>query len=145
MPIQITENVYWVGVIDWNVRDFHGYTTGRGTTYNSYVVQGEKTAVIDSVKAPFADDLVTKIDRTVGCENVDYVVSNHAEPDHGGSLPCVMESCPQAKLLCTKRGVGVIGGYHEQIDDWDVEVVGTGDSIDLGGKTLSFLEVPMVH
>jgi len=144
MPVQIADNVYWVGAVDWNVRDFHGYTTGRGSTYNSYLIRGEKTALIDTVKAPFAPDLVTAIERTVGCENVDYVVSNHAEPDHSGALECVMGACPQAKLVCSRRGVDVIGGYHD-MSDWDVRVVGTGDSLDLGGRTLSFLEVPMVH
>jgi len=144
MPVQITKNVHWVGVVDWNVRDFHGYTTGRGSTYNSYLLRGEKTALIDTVKAPFTDELLGKIERAVGCANVDYVISNHAEPDHGGALPRVLQACPQAKLLCSKRGLDVIGGYHDMAG-WDVQVVATGDSLDLGGRTLSFLEVPMVH
>ncbi len=144
MPVKITENVNWVGVIDWNIRDFHGYRTDRGSTYNSYLLRGEKIALIDAVKAPFADDLLGKVDRAVGLTNVDYVVSNHAEPDHSGSLPRVLEACPQATLVCDKKGVDIIGGYYD-LDLSGAQVVGTGDTLDLGGRSLSFLEVPMVH
>jgi len=144
MSVPITDKVDWLGVVDWNVRNFHGYTTSRGTTYNSYLLRGEKVAVIDTVKAPFAGLLVDAIESTVGCARLDYVISNHAEPDHGGALDCVLDACPQAKLVCSKRGVDVIGGYHD-LSDREVQVVGTGDNLDLGGRTLSFVEVPMVH
>ncbi len=144
MPVQVTDAVDWVGVVDWSIRDFHGYTTSRGSTYNAYVLKGERVALLDTVKVGFADELLGRIERSVGCANVDYVVAHHAEPDHSGSLPQVLDACPRAKVVCDKKGVEILGAYYDTAG-WDFEVVATGDTLDLGGRSLSFVEIPMVH
>ncbi len=143
--VELVKDVYWVGVVDWDLRYFHGYSlsTHRGTTYNAYLVCGEKTALVDTVFTPFAGELLQKISDVVDPSRIDYVVSNHVEVDHSGALPAVMEQCPQAQVLCSKRGLeGLKKNYYR---DWDFRVVKTGDELSLGNKTLSFLEAPMLH
>ncbi|MGD9498256.1 MAG: FprA family A-type flavoprotein [Armatimonadota bacterium] len=144
MHIPLTDGIDWVGAIDWNVRDFHGYQTARGSTYNAYLVQGEKTALIDTVKAPFADTLLHNVEEAVGLDSVDYVVANHGEPDHSGSLPAVLAACPNATLVTNDKCAGTLAGYYDA-SAWRTELVSTGDSLDLGGRSLSFVQVPMVH
>ncbi|MCD6360388.1 MAG: FprA family A-type flavoprotein [Armatimonadetes bacterium] len=144
MAVSVTDNVSWLGVIDWNVRDFHGYRTERGSTYNSYLLRGEKTAVIDTVKAPFADELIAAVEDAAGCANVDYIVVNHAEPDHSGALPRLLQACPQASVVCDEKCAEILGAYYDT-STWEFQIVATGDTLDLGGRTLTFLEVPMVH
>lgn len=86
--VKVTENVYWVGAIDWSIRNFHGYETGRGSTYNAFLVLDEKITLIDSVKGPFVGELLARIRSVIGdVTKIDYIVSNHAEPDHSGGLP----------------------------------------------------------
>ena len=144
MPVQVTDAIDWVGVVDWSIRDFHGYTTSRGSTYNAYVLKGERVALLDTVKVGFADELLGRIERSVGCANVDYVVAHHAEPDHSGALPQVLDACPQAKVVCDKKCVEILSAYYDT-SGWDFDVVATGDTLDLGGRSLSFVEIPMVH
>jgi len=143
MHVELTEGINWVGAIDWNVRDFHGYETGRGSTYNAYLVQGEKTALIDTVKSTFTDTLLGNVDEVAGLDSVDYVVANHGEPDHSGSLPAVMDATG-ATLVTNEKAVGILEGYY-RTSGWEIEVVSTGDSLDLGGRSLSFVQTPMVH
>ena len=88
--VMLTEGVYWVGAIDWNIRNFHGYSTHLGTTYNAYLVIDEKTALIDTVKAPFCEEMVARVEQFVALKDIDYVVSNHVEMDHSGSLLHIM-------------------------------------------------------
>ena len=95
----LKDGVYWVGVVDWNIRDFHGYITSRGTTYNAYLVQDEKTALVDTVKSPFAGELVRNISEIVDLEKLDYIVVNHVEMDHSSSLPLVAKLAKNAKIL----------------------------------------------
>ena len=85
--IRITDKVHWVGAIDWNIRDFHGYSTGRGTTYNAYLVLAEKVTLVDTVKAPFREELIARISSVIDPGKIDYIVSNHSEMDHSGCLP----------------------------------------------------------
>lgn len=144
MHVTLAEGINWVGAIDWKVRDFHGYETVRGSTYNAYLVQGEKTALIDTVKAPFADTLLHNVSEVVGLDAVDYVVANHGEPDHSGALPAVMAACPNATLVTNDRCAGILESYYGP-REWPMQTVATGDSLDLGGRTLSFVQVPMVH
>lgn len=143
---EISEGVYWVGAIDWNGRDFHGFTTPGGTTYNSYLVIGEKTALIDTVKAPFAGEMLRRIGQIIDPSKLDYIVVNHMEPDHSGSL-AELKKQTNAKILITKRGLDILSGYFRDagIDKWDIETVKTGDHLDLGSKTLIFLEASMLH
>ena len=144
--VELTNGVYWVGAIDWNGRDFHGFTTPGGTTYNSYLVVGEKTALIDTVKAPFAGEMLRRISQIIDPSKLDYIVVNHMEPDHSGSL-AELKKQTNAKILITKRGVDILNGYFrdEGSEKWDFETVQTGDQLDLGSKTLIFLEAPMLH
>ncbi len=144
MTTTLFDNIDWVGHIDWNIRDFHGYRTGRGSTYNSYLIRDEKTALIDAVKAPYAQELLDNVSELTGLDRIDYVVCQHAEPDHAGGLPMVLEACPQATVVCTQKCQAVLSGYADT-SGWDFQLVGTGDTLPLGSKTLAFLETPMVH
>ncbi len=144
MHARLAEGINWVGAIDWNIRDFHGYITGRGSTYNAYLAQGqEKTALIDTVKRTFLDTLVANVSELVEPETIDYIIANHGEPDHSGSLPRMLETTG-ATLVTNEKGVSSLGGYYDT-SGWPIEVVKTGDSLDLGGRSLSFVQVPMVH
>jgi flavorubredoxin len=144
--VELSRGVYWVGAIDWNGRDFHGFTTPGGTTYNSYLVVGDKTALIDTVKAPFAGEMLRRISKIVDPSKLDYIVVNHMEPDHSGSL-AELKKLTNAKIFITKRGVDILNGYFGDAgsEKWDFEIVKTGDQLDLGGKTLMFLEASMLH
>ncbi|MBC7265073.1 MAG: flavodoxin domain-containing protein [Chloroflexi bacterium] len=146
MKVQVAENVYWVGAVDWNVRNFHGYTytTPRGTTYNAYLVLGEKIALVDTVAAPFADEMLERIREFVDPARIDYLIANHGEIDHSGAIPRVLALAPQAKLICTAKGTESLGRYFGPLDR-DFTVVKSGDRIDLGGLSLTFLEAPMLH
>ncbi len=144
--VELSSGVYWVGAIDWNGRDFHGFTTPGGTTYNSYLVVGEKTALIDTVKAPFAEEMLRRISQIIDISKLDYIVVNHMEPDHSGSLG-ELKKLTSAKIFISRRGVDILNGYFRNSgsENWDLEIVQTGDQLDLGGKTLMFLEATMLH
>jgi len=141
---RVLEDIDWVGYVDWTVRDFHGYNTPRGATYNAYLVRDEKTALIDTVKAPFAEELLKNISALTELSAVDYVVCNHAEPDHAGALPRVMTALPAATLVCNEKCLAALSG-HFDISGWKTHLVATGDSIRLGKRTLQFLDTPMLH
>ncbi|MBT7166400.1 MAG: MBL fold metallo-hydrolase [Victivallales bacterium] len=144
MTTELTKGIHWVGYVDWGVRDFHGYSTDRGATYNAYLVQDEKTALIDTVKGPYAQSLLQNVAALTDPEKIDYVVCNHGEPDHSSALPAVMAALPNATLLCSKKAVDSLGAYYDT-SDWKMQIVGTGDAVSLGSRTLAFLETPMVH
>ncbi|MGC4120847.1 MAG: FprA family A-type flavoprotein [Myxococcales bacterium] len=141
---KIKEGVYWVGGIDWNLRVFHGYSTPRGTTYNAYLVIGEKITLIDTTKARCADELLARIASVVDPAKIDYVISNHVEMDHSGALPHVLKAAPNAQVVtCAAGEKGLREHYHA---DWKFQVVKSGDKLELGGgKTLHFVTTPMVH
>jgi flavorubredoxin len=140
----ISDGIHWVGAIDWNLRDFHGFETPNGTTYNAYLVVGEdKIALVDTVKLTFVPELLERIVDVVPLDKIDYIVVNHIEPDHNGGLRAVMEAIPQAKVVASAGGVRGIAEYHGP--DLEIGTVGADDVIDLGGKTLQFLPMPMVH
>jgi flavorubredoxin len=143
-PVQIAPGVYDVGVTDWNIRDFHGYSTDLGTTYNAFLVVDEKIALIDAVKKEFADQLLDNISRIVDPRKIDVVVSNHTEPDHSGSLARVMHRVGEEKpLICSKMGHKNLPRHFSQ--QWNYRPVGSGEELKLGKRTLVFLETRMVH
>jgi len=144
METTLREGIDWVGYVDWTLRDFHSYETAHGVTYNAYLIQDEKTALIDAVKEPFSGDLLHKVSQHTDLAKVDYVVCNHAEPDHAGGLPAVMAAMPNAKLVCNKRCVPALGRYFDT-SSWEFEVVETGSRIPLGKRTLEFIDTPLVH
>ncbi len=144
MNTTLKEGIDWVGYIDWTVRDFHGYKTDSGSTYNAYLIRDEQCAVIDAVKAPYVDKYIARIKALTDLENIRYVVCNHAEPDHSGGLPGIMEACPQAELVCNAKCKDALE-KHFDTSTWKWRIVEDGDSISLGKRTLSFINTPMVH
>ena len=144
MNTSLAENIDWVGHVDWDVRDFHGYRTERGSTYNAYLVRDDKTALIDTVKAPYADNLIANVSKLVDPSKVDFVVCNHAEPDHSGGLPTVMKEFSNAELVCDAKCAKALG-YHYDATGWKIRTVSDGDVLSLGARSLTFVETPMVH
>ncbi|MBT8042632.1 MAG: FprA family A-type flavoprotein [Pontiella sp.] len=144
MNTTLKEGIDWVGYIDWTVRDFHGYKTDSGSTYNAYLIRDEKCAVIDAVKAQYVDKYIARIQALTDLKNISYVVCNHAEPDHSGGLPGIMEACPQAELVCNAKCKDALE-KHFDTSAWKWRIVEDGDSISLGKRTLSFINTPMVH
>jgi flavorubredoxin len=143
-PLKIAKDIYWLGVIDWNIRDFHGYSTYQGTTYNSFLIMDEKVALIDTVKKEFADELIASISELVDPKKIDYVISNHTEMDHSGSLPRVMHRIGEdTPLYCSKMGQKNLSKHFPQ--KWNYQPVENGGELSLGNKTLSFMETRMLH
>ncbi len=141
--VPVSDGIWWVGGVDWNLRDFHGYETPRGTTYNAYLVIGkDQVALIDTVKTAFVPELLSRIAEVVDPSEIDLIVVNHVEPDHNSGLRHVMAACPNARVVASKAGVPSVAEYH---DGLTVDEVGPDDVIDLGGKTLRFMPMPMVH
>jgi flavorubredoxin len=141
--IEISKDVFWVGAVDWNVRDFHGYFTRRGTTYNAYLIRDEKTTLVDTVKYSFSDELARNIGEIVSFRNLDYIIINHVEMDHSSALPQILKLAENAEVIASTRGKdALIKHYGENIK---VETVRTGDKLKLGKRTLSFIEAPMLH
>ncbi|MDQ1279229.1 MAG: anaerobic nitric oxide reductase flavorubredoxin [Thermoproteota archaeon] len=145
MSVKILDNIFWVGAVDWNVRNFHGFTysTHRGTTYNSYLIIDEKIALIDSVYAPFSKELIDKIKVVVDPSKIDYIVANHVESDHSGAISEVLKFAPNAKVLGTARCKDGLQKHY--FGNWNFQVVKTGDEVSLGSRTLKFFEAPMLH
>ena len=145
MALTIKGNVSWVGKIDWELRKFHGdeYSTHRGSTYNSYLVEEKKVALIDTVWAPFAKEYVANLEKRIDLKKIHYVIANHAEIDHSGALPELMETIPDAPVYCTANGVKSLKGHYHK--DWNFHPVKTGDRLSLGKKELIFVEAPMLH
>jgi len=145
LALKILPDIYSVGVVDWNVREFHGhtYTTKRGTTYNAYLILDEKIALVDTVYGPFTGELIENIRQIIPVEKIDYVIANHVETDHSGALPEIMKLCPKAKVLGTEKCKE--GLYRNYYGSWDFQAVKTGDKVKLGKRTLSFIEAPMIH
>ena len=145
MHFPITDNVSWVGKRDWELRKFHGeeYSTHRGTTYNSYLVRDKKTALIDTVWAPFAKEYVEELFKNVSPDDIDYVVATHAEIDHSGGLPELMRHLPGKPIYCTANAIKSLKGHFHA--DWNFQPVKTGDRLSLGDRELIFIEAPMLH
>ena len=143
-PIEIAKDIYDVGVIDWNIRDFHGYSTYQGTSYNAFLIIDEKIALIDTVKKEFSDQLLENIAKIIDPKKIDLVISNHTEMDHSGSLQRVMHKIGEDKpLYCSKMGVKNLSRHFPQ--KWNYHSVANGETLSLGKRTLTFLETRMLH
>lgn len=142
--VELMKGVYWVGAIDWNVRNFHGYSTHRGTTYNAYLVVDDKIALIDTVKSPFYDEMAARVREIVSFDKIDYVISNHVEMDHSGSLPMALKDAKNARLVTLEKfgENGLAKTYHQS---WNPIVVKEGSTLDLGKRKLAFIPTPMLH
>lgn len=146
MKRQVKNNVFWVGKVDWELQNFHGneYSTHKGSTYNSYLIQEEKTVLIDTVWAPFAGEFVDNLAKEIDLNKIDFIIANHGEVDHSGALPALMKHIPDKPIYCTANAVKSLKGQYHQ--DWNFRVVKTGDKIDIGnGKELIFVEMKMLH
>jgi len=142
--VPVTPDIHWVGAVDWNLRDFHGFDTPHGSTYNAYLVMGrDKIALVDTVKTAFVPELLERVQSVVPLEKIDYIVVNHVEPDHNSGMRLVAAKMPNAKIVASAGGVRGIEGYHGSADD--VTAVGVDDTLDLGDLTLKFMPMPMVH
>jgi len=144
-PIKVLENIYWVGAVDWNIRHFHGFTysTHRGTTYNAYLIIDKKVVLIDTVQHPFAEEMIEKIREIIDPSKIDYIIANHVESDHSGAIAEILKHAPNATVVGTancQRGL-----EKHYFGNWKFQVVKTGDTINLGERTLSFIEAPMLH
>ncbi|MBN1850406.1 MAG: FprA family A-type flavoprotein [Deltaproteobacteria bacterium] len=143
-PIEIAEDIYEVGAIDWNVRDFHGYSTKEGSTYNAFLILDDKITLIDTVKKEFADDMLDRISQIIDPKKIDYVISNHTEMDHTGGLPRIMHKVGEDKpLYCSKMGHKNLSSHFPQ--KWNYQPVENGSELSLGKRTLAFLETRMLH
>ena len=143
----VKNNVYWVGFIDWELESFHGadYSINHGSSQNSYLIQEEKTVLIDTVWKPHSTEFIDNLEKEIDLNKIDFIVANHGEVDHSGSLPALMEKIPNVPIYCTANGVkSLTGQYHHP--EWNYQVVKSGDSIDIGnGKKLVFVEMRMLH
>ncbi|WP_293728640.1 FprA family A-type flavoprotein [uncultured Phascolarctobacterium sp.] len=142
-PLQIVDNIYDVGVQDWAVRDFHGYKTERGATYNAYLIMDEKITLVDTVKAPFAEELLRNISQVTPLESVDYIVINHVEPDHSGAMPALAKACPNAKFIISMAGKNEAIQHYGDI--FDFMVVKDGATLNIGKRNLTFAMMTMLH
>ncbi len=141
--IQISDHVHWVGAIDWNVRDFHGYMTKRGSTYNAYLVLADKITLMDTVKAPFREEMMARIASVINPADIQYIVSNHSEMDHSGCLAEVIDRVKPEKVFSSVMGAKTLKEIHHSGPA--VTPLKDGDSLSLGSMTLSFLETRMLH
>lgn len=141
--VQIKPDVYWVGAVDWNARSFHGYSTEDGITYNAYLIMDEKVTLIDTAKITFKDELLARISSIIDPSKIDILVCNHVEMDHSGNVPTIKELNPNVRILASApQGVkGLTAHYH----DLGFEGVKTGDTLNIGKRTLTFVQTPMVH
>jgi anaerobic nitric oxide reductase flavorubredoxin len=145
MPTELIKGVYWVGIVDWGLRHFHGHelSTHRGSTYNSYLIIDEKVVLVDTAWGPFQKEFLENIRQVIDPAKIDIVVANHSEPDHSGGLPAVMHHIPNATVVVSPRGEESIEGHYHQ--PWKFKKVKTGDRINIGTNDLVFVEAPMLH
>ncbi|MGM0471542.1 MAG: FprA family A-type flavoprotein [Bacillota bacterium] len=140
---ELKQGVYWVGGIDWDLRNFHGYRTQRGSTYNAYLIVDDKVTLIDTVKSYLYDEMLERISQIIDPQEIDYIVSNHVEMDHSGGLPQLMEEVGEATIITSPKGKEGLEQHYQE--DWDFKVATPNESLDLGTKSLEFILTPMVH
>jgi len=141
--VKVSDHVYWVGAIDWTIRDFHGYTTPHGSTYNAYLIMADKITLIDTVKKPFKDEMLARIRSVVDPSRIQYIVSNHSETDHSGCLPEVMDFIKPEKVFASTVGVKTLKELFH--DDHEILPVKDGETLSLGNMSLTFMETRMIH
>ncbi|MEG1613646.1 MAG: FprA family A-type flavoprotein [Clostridia bacterium] len=141
---KIKTNIYSVGVVDENVRIFHGYQTPFGTTYNSYLIVDEKVVLVDFVKAKFSSQLLDNISTILGDRQIDYIICNHVEPDHSGALPDVVLKYPNAVIYGTVAAERELKIYYPS-SVYKFIAVRANDTLTSGQYTFNFIPMPMVH
>lgn len=141
--VELKPDIYWVGAIDWDIREFHGYLTQRGTTYNAYLIIDEKIVLVDTVKHYLFEEMLARIKEIIDPSKIDIIVSNHVEMDHSGSLPKILKFAPNAKIITSTQGEKGLNRHYKET--WDFQVVKSGDTLNIGKRTLTFVHTPMVH
>jgi flavorubredoxin len=145
-PFEIIKDIHWVGFIDWNLRNFHGYSTPSGSTYNAYLILDEKPTLIDTVKHYGYEEMLNRIKEVIDPAKIKYIISNHTEMDHSGTIGKLLEYCPKAKVVCSPKGEeGLRRHFLHGKKKWNFKVVNTGDELDIGKRKLKFILNPMVH
>ena len=144
-PVKVLNNIFWVGAIDWNIRHFHGfsYSTHRGTTYNSYLIVDEKVALVDTVAKCFSEEMIERIKKVIDPAKISYIIANHVESDHSGSIKELLRLAPNATIVGTQKCKEGLEKHY--FGNWKFQTVKTGDTLNLGERTLTFLEAPMLH
>lgn len=147
---ELMKDIYYVGYVDWEVRNFHGYSTHKGSTYNAYIVKGEKTVLIDCVKRPYFEYFLQNIKEVCDPSEIDYLIVNHIEMDHSGSFPLILEHLPNAEIIASVKGVEILENhFHEEVEKsvfGKIRAVKEGDMLDIGnGRTFTFVPIPMIH
>ena len=142
---KVSEKVTWVGKIDWDLQSFHGddLSTYRGSSYNAYLIRDEKNVLIDTVWKPFDEEFVENLKKEIDLKDIDYIISQHGEIDHSGALPLLMREIPDTPIYCTANGIKSLKGHYHQ--DWNFVEVKTGDTLNIGKSTLTFVEPRMLH
>ena len=141
--IQLKKDIWWVGGIDWDLRNFHGYLTQRGSTYNAYLIIDEKITLIDNVKSYLFDEMIARISDVIDPARIDILIQNHVEMDHSGGMPAMMKLLPNATIYTNANCIKGLKAHYKQ--DWLFHEIKSGDSINIGSRDLSFLTTPMVH
>lgn len=142
----VKDNIFWVGARDWNVRWFHGpaYSTHRGTTYNSYIIRDDKNVLVDGVHKPFTSTLFQHIEEVIDYKEIDYYIVNHTEPDHSASFPDTINRLrDDVIIVCTQKGKESLIEHYG--NGYNIQVVNTGDTINIGKRNLTFVNAPMLH
>ncbi|MGE4465849.1 MBL fold metallo-hydrolase [Sphaerochaeta sp.] len=147
MKRTVKNNVSWIGRIDWELKTFHGddYSINHGSSQNAYLIEEGKTVLIDTIWKPYEKEFRDNLEKEIDLSQIDFIVINHGEVDHSGSLPYLMEKIPNTPIYCTANAVkSLVGQYHHP--EWNYQVVKTGDSVDIGNnKKLVFVEMRMLH
>lgn len=141
--VSLKDDIFWVGAIDWELRNFHGYVTQRGSTYNAYLILDEKKVLVDTVKDYLFDQMLSRIENIIDPAEIDYIVSNHVEMDHSGSIPAILKHCPNARIITSKMGEKGLRKHYGE--DLDLVQVDSEETLDIGKRTLIFVHTPMVH
>ncbi|AEB09999.1 FprA family A-type flavoprotein [Desulfobacca acetoxidans] len=144
IPVEIKPDVYWVGAVDWDIRDFHGYSTYKGTTYNAYLILDDKITLVDTVKKEHKDQLVKNVSLIIDPAKIDYLIVNHVELDHSGAMMQVVDLIRPEKIFCSPMGQKNMLAYNFPAG-YPYETVKTGQSVSLGKKTVQFIETRMLH
>ncbi|UCE33339.1 MAG: FprA family A-type flavoprotein [Deltaproteobacteria bacterium] len=143
-PIEVLKDIYWVGAVDWNIRDFHGYSVDKGSSYNAFLAIDDKVTLFDTVKRGFKNDLIGNIRQIIDPAEIDYLIVNHVEMDHSGLLAEIADLVQPEKIICSEMGKkNLLAHFHQK--DWPYEAVKTGDTISLGKRTVQFIETRMLH
>jgi len=146
MLLHVKDNVYYTGIRDWELRRFHGHelSTFNGSSYNSFLIRDDKTVLVDTVWNPHTEEFLHMLEHEVGFANIDLIIINHNEPDHGGSLAALMQKIPDVEIVCSKKGEEIIR-KHNGNPAWKFRTVKTGDAINIGKSDLHFVDMTMIH